>query len=116
MSRMAHQGIAPAKKRSFMLLPGEPPPNKGDVDQVLLIVFRHGIKDEVNSEVEGFSPLLLPAGSASINPVSNLVSLPGAAKIIMAVDDGGRISYVDSFEVGMDHSHAADFPKEVVTS
>src|SRR3989338_283403 len=116
ISRMNHQGRAPTKKRSFMALPGKPPPDEGDVDQVLFVVLRHGIEDEVDAKVEGIPSLFLASGGARIEPVAQLVSLPGAAKVVMAVDDGSRAAHADSFQVRVDDSHPADSSQEIIAA
>src|SRR5262245_58877097 len=116
MSRIAHQGMPPMTKRSFMRSPRKPAADKGDVDQIFFVVFCHGVEDEVDAEVKGISSLLLSAGSARIDPIAQLISLPSAAEIVLAVDHRRRISQVDSLDVGMDHAAAADFSEEIVAS
>ena len=48
MRVVPHQGMPPINKmlRMFML-PSEPFKDKGDVDQVLLVIPCHGVEDEV---------------------------------------------------------------------
>ena len=85
------------------------------MDQILFIVFGHGIDDQVDTQVEGVFALCFATRCARVGPVAELVPLPGATEIILAVDDRRGIAYGNSFQVGIDDSYAADAPEQVIT-
>src|SRR5437867_6001525 len=66
--------------------------------------------------MEGVPALFFPPGRASVGPFAQLISLPRAAKIILAINDRRHIAEGDSFEVRIDDPHAADAAQEVITS
>ncbi len=86
------------------------------MDQVFLVVSRHGVENEVDAHVKGILPLLLAAGGARVYPAAQLVPLPGTAKVIVAIDQRGRITHRNAFQVGADHPPAADSFKQVIAT
>src|SRR6266478_6179104 len=66
--------------------------------------------------MEGVPALFFATRRTSVGPFAQLVSLPGAAEIILAINDRGRIADGDSFEVGIDHPRAADAPHQIIAS
>ncbi len=86
------------------------------MDQIFLVVFRHGIEDEVNAHVKGILPLLLAAWSARVDPAAQLVPLPGTAKVIVAIDQRSRIAHRNAFQVRADHPPPADSFEQVVAT
>src|SRR5262245_46767103 len=66
--------------------------------------------------MEGVSALLLAPGSAGVDPLSQLVSFPGAAEIVLAVDNRSCAAERDPFEVRRHDLHPADAAQQIVTA
>ena len=89
-------------------LPGQPSADERNVDQVVLIVFRHRVQDDIDAEMKGVLALCFATGSAGICPVPQLIPLPGPAEVILAIDDRSRRADGNSFEVRARDSDSAD--------
>src|SRR5215470_11093042 len=116
MRRTAHQGMPPRKNRFPMRLPGQSSLYEGNVNQILFIVFRHGIENHVDPQMEGVSALLLTARSAGVDPLAQLISFPGASEVILAVDNRSSAPQRDPFEVRRHDLHPADAAQQIVTA
>src|SRR5690348_9414493 len=57
--------------------------------------------------------LFFAARGALADPVAELVALPRAAEVVLAVDDRRARPHVDALDVRMDHARAADFSEQV---
>src|SRR5689334_21435402 len=57
--------------------------------------------------------LLFAARRALVDPVAELVPLPSAAEVVLAVDDRRARPHVDALDVRMHHARAADFLQQV---
>ena len=85
------------------------------MDQILFVVFGHSVDNQIDAQVEGVFALFLAARRARVGPVAELVALPGATEIILAVDDRRGIADGNSFQVRIGDSYAADAPEQVIT-
>jgi hypothetical protein len=86
------------------------------VNQVFLVILGHGVKNKIDPQMKGVFALRLAARSAGIGPLSNLVSFPGAAEIVLAVDDRCGGADRNSLEVGTDDPNAANAAQKIIAS
>jgi hypothetical protein len=70
------------------------------VDLIGLVVETERVHDEVDAESQGLLALDLAAGDDIVLPLPVAIAGPGAAKVILAVDDRGPASQLHRLDVG----------------
>src|SRR5512144_65051 len=102
--------------RDRSCLPGQTPADERNVDQIVFIVFGHGVQDDIDAEVKGVLALRFAARSTRVCPVAQLIALPGAAEVVLAINDRCRRAYGNPFEIRAGDTHAPDPPQKIIAS
>ncbi len=71
------------------------------MDQILFVIFGHGVEDQIDAEVKRVPALFLSAWGAGVGPFTQLVALPGASQIVLTIDHGSGTADRQSVQVGL---------------
>src|SRR5689334_4924298 len=97
-------------------LPGQTPADERNMDQIVFIIFGHGVQDNIDAEMKGVLALRFAARRTRVCPVAQLVTFPGAAEVVLAINDRRRRADGNPFEIRAGDTHAADAPQKIIAS